>query len=103
MMTALPPAATTSSAVWRPIPLLPPTTTSFCPAKTDMACGRPGPSACWCRPSSQFVLILNIPFGGVYGWQSVLLAHGDDQHNLALRRRHELPHWRHLLSLRANG
>jgi hypothetical protein len=34
MMTALPPAATTSAAVWRPIPLLPPTTTSFCPAKT---------------------------------------------------------------------
>src|SRR6185437_13998707 len=29
MMTALPPAATTSAAVWRPIPLLPPTTTSF--------------------------------------------------------------------------
>jgi hypothetical protein len=33
MMTALPPALTTSYAVWRPIPLLPPTTTSFKPAK----------------------------------------------------------------------
>jgi hypothetical protein len=40
MMTALPPAATTSAAVWRPIPLLPPTTTSFCPAKTGMAYAR---------------------------------------------------------------
>jgi len=34
MITALPPAATTSVAVCFPIPLLPPTTTSFCPAKT---------------------------------------------------------------------
>ena len=59
MITALPPAATTSAAVWRPIPLLPPTTTSFCPAKTGMAmaCGWPGPSMCWCVLSSQFMLI----------------------------------------------
>jgi hypothetical protein len=42
MMTAEPPAATTSAAVWRPIPLLPPTTTSFCPEKTGMACARSG-------------------------------------------------------------
>ena len=51
MMTALPPAATTSSAVWRPIPLLPPTTTSFCPAKTGMAIGQPG------RPSAVRVVV----------------------------------------------
>jgi hypothetical protein len=57
MMTALPPAATTSAAVWRPIPLLPPTTISFCPAKTGTAIGRPGSSMWWCRPSSQFTLI----------------------------------------------
>ncbi len=50
MMTALPSAATTSAAVWRPIPLLPPTTTSFCPAKTDMAIW-------WSMPSSQFMVI----------------------------------------------
>src|SRR5438046_3552605 len=60
MMTALPPAATTSSAVWRPIPLLPPRTTSFCPANTGIAIGRSGPSA-WCRPSSQFMLIETFP------------------------------------------
>jgi hypothetical protein len=42
MMTARPPAATTSAAVWRPIPLLPPTTTSFCSAKTGLTVGRPG-------------------------------------------------------------
>jgi hypothetical protein len=41
MMTALPPAATTSAAVCRPIPLLPPTTTSFWPAKTGVAGVRP--------------------------------------------------------------
>ena len=45
MMTAEPPAATTSAAVWRPIPLLPPTTTSFCPANTGMAIGRSVSSA----------------------------------------------------------
>src|ERR1700756_936358 len=33
MMTALPPPATTSAAVSRPIPLLPPTTISLWPAK----------------------------------------------------------------------
>src|SRR5215468_9776532 len=57
MMTALPPAATTSSAVWRPIPLLPPTTTSFCPAKTGIDIDRPGSSMLWSLPSSQFMLI----------------------------------------------
>jgi hypothetical protein len=45
MMTAVPPAATTSAAVLRPIPLLPPTTTSFCPEKTGTACARSGSSA----------------------------------------------------------
>ena len=38
MITADPPAATTSAAVSRPIPLLPPTTTSFWPSNTGMAC-----------------------------------------------------------------
>jgi len=55
MMTALPPAATTSPAAWRPIPLLPPTTTSFCPANTGMAIGRSGPSPWLFMPSSQFI------------------------------------------------
>jgi hypothetical protein len=45
MITALPPAATMSVAVWRPTPLLPPTTTSFCPSKTGLSVS-----------SSQFVL-----------------------------------------------
>jgi len=52
MMTALPPAATTSAAAWRPIPLLPPTTTSFCPAKTGVS-------------SSQFMLIIPV---FLFGW-----------------------------------
>jgi hypothetical protein len=55
MITALPPAATTSAAVWRPIPLLPPTTTSFCPAKTGVARSRSSPLSC--AGSSQFVVI----------------------------------------------
>jgi hypothetical protein len=58
MITTLPPAATTSAAVWRPIPLLPPTTTSFCPEKTGVACARSGWSACGCRPCSQFQFAL---------------------------------------------
>ena len=52
MMTAPPPAATTSAAVSRPIPLLPPTTTSFCPAKTGMAMAMPcgsSASSAWPR------------------------------------------------------
>ena len=66
MMTALPPAATTSAAVWRPIPLLPPTTTSFCPAKTGIAIGRSAPSVSICGrgPSSQFMLIRTFLSGG---------------------------------------
>jgi hypothetical protein len=38
-MTALPPPATTSAAVSRPIPLLPPTTTSLWPAKFAVMSG----------------------------------------------------------------
>src|SRR5690242_1448217 len=57
MITADPPAATTSAAVSRPIPLLPPTTTSFWPSKTGIACGWSGSSVWWCRPCSQLALI----------------------------------------------
>src|SRR5215470_11863820 len=46
MMTALPPPATTSAAVSRPNPLLPPTTTSFWPAKFVVISGVP---FCWLR------------------------------------------------------
>src|SRR5262249_9202336 len=75
MMTALPPAATTSSAVWRPIPLLPPTTTSFCPAKTGMDIDRPGCSMLWSLPSSQFMLIGTFLSTGCTG-VGLLVAHG---------------------------
>ena len=57
MITALPPAATMSAAVWRPIPLLPPTTASFCPAKTGMAIGRLSCSIPSSMRSSQFMVI----------------------------------------------
>jgi hypothetical protein len=67
MMTALPPPATTSAAVWRPIPLLPPTTTSFCPAKTGLTVGRPGSSMWWSMPSSQFMLIPTFLSAGCAG------------------------------------
>src|SRR5262249_34517520 len=62
MMTAVPPAATTSAAVWRPIPLLPPTTTNFCPENTGMAFARSGSSAYPSWSQFQFAFIFNRSF-----------------------------------------
>jgi hypothetical protein len=56
MITALPPAATTSAAVCRPMPLLPPTTTSFCPAKTGA--GAIAPLISLLMPWSQFQFVV---------------------------------------------
>jgi hypothetical protein len=65
MITALPPAATTSAAVCRPIPLLPPATTSFWPANTGIdrppisiwGCMSMSPSPCLSWSQFQFALI----------------------------------------------
>src|SRR5262245_60341818 len=92
MMTAVPPAATTSVAVWRPIPLLPPTTTSFCPAKIGMAIGRSFSSAL-SMPSSQFVLIAFVVTERSFlldGRQACCLLTGDRTHGR--RRRWERGH-----------